>query len=208
MAMTEARVAGVDDVKLVATIAAQGFYQDPVMCWVFPDRASRLDLLHIAFEGLLDTYLPDAGTVHVLDDACASMWRSPTFDYTAPAEPRPVSGRNTEPRNRPSRAALFTADILERFAILSAALEANHPPSPHWYLNVLSTVPDRQGQGLGASTLAPLLAICDVEGVPAYLESSNPRNIPFYERQGFALTGEITLPDCPSLFPMWREPRS
>jgi hypothetical protein len=49
---------------------------------------------------------------------------------------------------------------------------------------------------------------CDAEHAPAYLESSNPDNIPYYQRFGFEITGEITLPDGgPSMWPMWRQPR-
>jgi hypothetical protein len=38
-------------------------------------------------------------------------------------------------------------------------------------------------------------------------ESSNPRNMTLYRRHGFDQTGEIPLPDGPSLYPMWRAPR-
>lgn len=48
---------------------------------------------------------------------------------------------------------------------------------------------------------------CDAEHAPAYLESSNPANIGYYQRFGFEVTGEIVLPDGPSLWPMWRQPR-
>ena len=48
---------------------------------------------------------------------------------------------------------------------------------------------------------------CDAEYAPAYLESSKPDNVPYYLRFGFEVTGEITLPDGPSLIPMWRRPR-
>jgi hypothetical protein len=48
----------------------------------------------------------------------------------------------------------------------------------------------------------------DAEHAPAYLESSNPDNIPYYLRFGFEVTGEILLPDGgPTLTPMWRQPR-
>ena len=48
----------------------------------------------------------------------------------------------------------------------------------------------------------------DAEHAPAYLESSNPDNIPYYMRFGFEVTGEIKLPDGgPSMIPMWRPAR-
>jgi hypothetical protein len=50
--------------------------------------------------------------------------------------------------------------------------------------------------------MAPLLARADQNREAVYLESSNRRNIDFYERQMFKLLNEIQpLPDSP---PMWR----
>ena len=49
---------------------------------------------------------------------------------------------------------------------------------------------------------------CHAEHAPAYLESSNPDNIPYYTRFGYEITGEIKLPDGgPSMWQMWRAPR-
>jgi GNAT superfamily N-acetyltransferase len=86
-------------------------------------------------------------------------------------------------------------------------VEKVHPKEPHWYLAVLGTDPQHQGKGLGSALMAPVLANCDEEGVPAYLESSKERNIPFYERHGFKVTSELQIKNGPSLWPMWRDPR-
>jgi len=48
---------------------------------------------------------------------------------------------------------------------------------------------------------------CDAEHAPGYLESSNPDNIAYYNRFGFEVTGEIAMPDGPTLWSMWRRPR-
>ncbi len=202
--MGEVRDADLRQAELLARITATGFYDDPVMMWVFPVAATRLEQLEIAFAGFVRDFLPDRGTVHVLDDACVTFWRTPDFDYDAPAPTE--ADADADAAQHPSTP--FTPDILERFAILDAAIREVHPHDPHWYLNVISTVPQRQGQGLGGRTLEPVLAICDTDAIPAYLESSNPRNMTLYRRHGFDQTGEITLPDGPSLYPMWRDPRS
>jgi hypothetical protein len=52
-----------------------------------------------------------------------------------------------------------------------------------------------------------VLDLCDREHFPAYLESSKERNVDFYARHGFRVRERITLPDGPSLWLMWREPR-
>ena len=96
---------------------------------------------------------------------------------------------------------------MERLVLLGGTMMANHPHEPHWYLNVVSTVPARQGQGLGTAVLQPILARCDADGTRAYLESTNPRNHTLYHRNGFVDAGELRVEGGPSLTAMWREPR-
>ena len=43
--------------------------------------------------------------------------------------------------------------------------------------------------------------------LPAYLESSNPRNMSLYKRYGFETMGQIKVDDVPPLHPMIREAR-
>jgi hypothetical protein len=51
------------------------------------------------------------------------------------------------------------------------------------------------------------LRTVDAEGAPAYLEASNPANVPLYERYGFCVVGAFTLPDGgPDVVRMWRQP--
>jgi ribosomal protein S18 acetylase RimI-like enzyme len=45
---------------------------------------------------------------------------------------------------------------------------------------------------------------CDSEGLPAYLESTNPRNISLYQRHGFQVMGEIKFGASPVVTPMIR----
>jgi GNAT superfamily N-acetyltransferase len=56
---------------------------------------------------------------------------------------------------------------------------------PHWYLGLLGVSPGYQGQGLGRALLAPVLHRADHEGLPCYLETFVPQNVPFYEHRGF-----------------------
>lgn len=87
------------------------------------------------------------------------------------------------------------------------AIEHEHPEKPHYYLLALGVEPDLQGRGLGSALMGPVLEICDRDGVPAYLESSKERNVPFYERHGFKVTKELVVPfNGPKIWLMWREP--
>ncbi len=51
-----------------------------------------------------------------------------------------------------------------------------------------------------------MLERCDAEGLPSYLETQRRANIPYYERFGFSLKGEVTALDSPPLWLLWREP--
>ena len=46
----------------------------------------------------------------------------------------------------------------------------------------------------------------DVAGIPAYLESNDPRNRDLYLRHGYVVRSVIQLPDGPPLWLMWRAP--
>ena len=48
---------------------------------------------------------------------------------------------------------------------------------------------------------------CNYERLPAYLESTNPRNVPFYESLGFRSIGMIQAGTSPEIVPMLREPQ-
>lgn len=82
-----------------------------------------------------------------------------------------------------------------------------HPTEPHWYLPLIAADPAHQGEGHGDALMTYALERCDRDHAPAYLESSNPRNIPFYQRHGFEPLGVIQVGSSPNLVPMLRPPR-
>ena len=168
------------------------------MRWVFADDPQRRGPMETAFAGLASSFLREHSVLHVVDDACVTMWRGPTFEWT----PAGASDEDDQP-------SPFTPEVQERFKILGEMMEVANPHDrPHWYLNVIATLPSHQGRGLGARALRPMVERFDAAGEPAYLESSNPRNMTLYRRHGFEELGDpIDLPDGPSLYPMWREPR-
>lgn len=98
---------------------------------------------------------------------------------------------------------------LFKFINIVERINRHQPKVPHAYLSVLGTHSDSRGRGLGGTVISKFLAECDEKGLPAYLESSNKRNIPFYERHGFVVQEELPgLPDdCPPITIMWREAR-
>jgi ribosomal protein S18 acetylase RimI-like enzyme len=82
-----------------------------------------------------------------------------------------------------------------------------HPAEPHWYLPVIGVDPAHQGRGYGGALMKHALEQCDRDHAPAYLESSNPRNISLYQRHGFDALGTIQVGASPPVVPMLRKAR-
>jgi GNAT superfamily N-acetyltransferase len=89
------------------------------------------------------------------------------------------------------------------FSILEQ-MDAAHPTYSHWYLPWLGVDPDRQGMGFGGELLRRCLEIVDADRLPAFLETPNPRTIPFYERHGFRTIGAARAGNCPPVTSMLR----
>jgi GNAT superfamily N-acetyltransferase len=102
----------------------------------------------------------------------------------------------------------YVASHLKSTLQLINMMESMHPHEPHWYLATLGTDPEVQGKGIGSALMRVVLGHCDDEGLPAYLESSKERNVPFYSRHGFKVVKEVPIPGGgPKIWTMWREPR-
>jgi GNAT superfamily N-acetyltransferase len=112
------------------------------------------------------------------------------------------------PADYDTRLKEVTGPAYDRACELDAALEARHPLDAHHYLAFLAVHPDHQGHGVGSALLDRHHARLDRAGIPAYLEANDPRNRDLYRRHGYVCSSEITLPDGPSIWPMWRAPMS
>jgi ribosomal protein S18 acetylase RimI-like enzyme len=178
------------DAAALADSLADAFFDDPVMSWILTDEANR--------RRRLAHYLPRATVWTTPDRSAAALWSPPGQAIMAPT---------TILRYLPDLVGALGRHTLRALRTLNH-VERQHPKERHWYLGVLGTRTAAQGKGLGSAVLGPVLARCDSEGLPAYLESSKYSNIAFYRRHGFEVTGEIALPfGGPSVWPMWRDPR-
>jgi GNAT superfamily N-acetyltransferase len=197
------RKATAADVPQLAAMLARAFDDDPVAMYLFPDgRRRRAGLRRFFSIQLRSTFLRDdecytTGEVGG-DISGGALWSSPG---------RPKAGTRELLRLLPILPLLGRR--LPTALQFLGAIEAKHPKDrPHFYLGVLGTDPPWQGKGIGSALLMPVLERCDAEGIPAYLESSKERNVPFYGRHGWEVTEELDPPGGgPRLWLMWREPR-
>ena len=92
------------------------------MSWLFPDDARRLGRLTFMFGGLVRDMLPDAGVVHLADDASAALLASTRLRARAHRRRPGRSGGRRRPHP-------FTPDELERLGILGATMMAETTPT-------------------------------------------------------------------------------
>lgn len=168
-------------------ILCDAFVEDAPMRWMFPGPSERRRVSAGRLFEQLVAASAEAGELALSGTAAAAVW------LPIPAGVHPVPPPEQE--------------VPERVRIMLETLAPHHPTDrAHLYLALLGVTPAQQGRGLGGALLAERLRRADAEGLPAYLEASSSRNVPLYERHGFRrLSGPVTLPDGPSLWPMWRE---
>jgi ribosomal protein S18 acetylase RimI-like enzyme len=66
-------------------------------------------------------------------------------------------------------------------------------PEPHWYLMIVGVDPELQNGGVGSALVKEGLTQADQSGHPCYLETSEKRNLAFYERLGFVVLEQASL---------------
>jgi len=183
-----------EELKRRATsVLVLAFAGDPMTRWVWRDPATYLGVFPefaMAFGGRAF----DHRSAFIAEDcAGAALWLPPGVEPDGAA-----LGALIE-RTAPSKLAQDIAAVLEQ-------MERYHPREPHWYLPLIGVDPARQNEGHGARLMRRALDAADRDGVPAYLESANPKNLPFYQRLGFERLGTIESGSSPPLFPMLRKP--
>ncbi|MEU2791605.1 GNAT family N-acetyltransferase [Streptomyces sp. NPDC007100] len=188
--------ATLDDARPVSRTLARAFDDDPMMRWFFPDGSSRDAGLNRYFTTLFTRQYAHHGVCE-RTDAAAAFWVPPEGQEKAVPDAETIQELQDILGDR----ALLFRDAVE-------AAAKHTPTEPHWYLAVIGADPAARGQGHGAALLRSGLAKADAAGLPAYLESSKPANLPVYEHFGFTVREEIQLPGGgPVLWSMRREPR-
>ncbi|UNS98902.1 GNAT family N-acetyltransferase [Streptomyces tubbatahanensis] len=171
------------------------FRTDPVSRWIFPEeehREARHPELFGAFLACAHAY----GTAEMTDDGEAlALWFDVRDGALRGGGELAAALGHVDPGNA-------------RLSALGEATDEGHPHEDHAYLQAIAVTPGRQCRGIGGALLRHRLAVCDRQGLPAYLEASSPRSRSLYERHGFAVRGSgIQLPaDGPVMWPMWRDP--
>lgn len=169
-----------------------GFADDPGCRRLYPDPEQYLTFFP-EFVRLYGGAAFDHGGAHVNDGIGAALWIAPNAHPDGEAIDDLIE-RSVDAASRP--------ELFEVYAVMSGG----HPQEPAWFLPLISVDPFVRGSGLGSALMEYGLAVCDRDGVPAYLGSTHRRNIPFYERFGFERVRTIEIGGHPPVYPMLRRP--
>jgi ribosomal protein S18 acetylase RimI-like enzyme len=182
-----------DEARAVDTIVL-AFVGDPMTRWVWPQSHQYLAVMARFVRAFGAAAFSHGGAFCSDDYAGAALWLPPGVhpDQERMGE---LMESTASPAAREAGAGLF-----EQMA-------KYHPKEPHWYLPLIGVDPAQQGRGHGEALMRYALERFDREQLPAYLESTNSRNISLYHRHGFEELGSIQVGSSPPLVPMLRRPR-
>lgn len=192
----EPRIATADDLDGISATLASAFAEDPLWGWAFPGGA-----------GLEAWWRFFAGS------ALRYPWTWVSGDFAAVSVWIPPGGIELTEEEEAAMGPLLRDLVGERadkVMALMNAFDQNHPPDPpHYYLSLLGVHETQRGQGHGMALLAEnLRTIDETDGLPAYLESSNPANDARYAGHGFQPVGEVERPGGGAKgTTMWRDGR-
>lgn len=172
-------------------VLARAFADDPLYSYAIPDPERRRRILPVYFSagacygslyGALDLApgAPDG----------AAVWVAP--------EGAEMTTERLTAAGFPAALALFEVEERARLAYAGAhlaGLRRQAVPGPHWYLMLIGVEPAYQGRGVGARLLREGLMRADQARLPCYLETTQPRNVAFYERHGFTVVSTGELPE-------------
>jgi ribosomal protein S18 acetylase RimI-like enzyme len=194
MSVGTIKTATFSDKENIIDTLVLSFSADPVERWLYPGPRAYLTNFPIFLTAFAAKTFESEKAYYVNDYAGAALWLPPNVDL------------DDEAINTSLEQTLDKQRQPDAFALLEQ-MSRYHPHEPHWYLAIIGVDAAQQGQGVGSMLMQHSLALCDSDRALAYLESTNPKNIPFYERHGFELLGTIQVGASPPMFPMLRKPQ-
>ena len=185
------------DLPFIVESLIAGFAHDPLYAWLYPDPTIRPSRLRETFELVTGAALQRGHLYTNRDRTAAATWTPPDVALLDDADER-------EFLDMISR---HIGDRREDVVAGMSSLAGHATTAPHFTLHNVAVRADAQGRGVGSELLEPVLSRCDEDGIQVHLDSSNARNVRFYERLGFAVVAEVTVPGGgPVMRAMTRQP--
>ena len=175
--------------RAAATVLADAFIDDPGWVAVGPrGKSARHRFIYRTCLGAIRVgerwcgpswcAMREGEPVAVLTGCAPGLWPPPpvrTLGYLAPG---PI---------------LAGPGTLLRSLQTERVIEGAHPEYDHFLVWMFAVAPAHQRTGLGGQLMRAALAEADLTGVPAYLWTGNPDNLPYYRSHGFDVIHEAPI---------------
>jgi ribosomal protein S18 acetylase RimI-like enzyme len=201
-AASNPRRATLEDAVALSKLFASAFVDDPLFDYMVRTGAGRTAALETFFREILSARDIPQGEVWMSPDGNACVC------WLKPDARRSPGGLVQKLSWLPFFIRVFGPARFTRGMAILEAMDKTHPSEPHFYLAFIAVSSEYRGAGLGSRILKATLKQVDAAGMAAYVESSNPKNAPFYERGGFVAQKNIAPVGAPPLIGMWRNART
>ena len=177
------RQAILQDAASIAELIAAAFRDDPILRWLIPDARWRHGIVADYFRSAVrHLYLPHE-QVYLTEDVSGAALCLPAGVTVGSPPLLDELGLAWRLCTACGLGGLLRAHTLQ------ATVHASRPAEPHFYVHALGVRPSQQGRGVGSALLRQVTGHCDRCKFRAYLENTNERNLPLYERYGFRVLG-------------------
>lgn len=195
------------DIAKAGAVLADAFRHDPVWTKIFEREANDDRKMGAWYEGSI-RYCLKYGMVYATSEHLEGIAGCVPGEFADMTVWRMIwSGASGSGVKMGIRMAMRALKMAAVFEPLEADRRANMKGRAYIYLMIIGVASQHQGQGLGGKLLRALFEKSERAGIPLYLETETERNARMYERLGFRLINQISLPVL--ALPVWemvREP--
>lgn len=163
-----------------ASVLARAFFDYELMAFVAPEPRRRERGVRALYDALLADGLAHGEVFTTTDGAGVACWLPPGREHLGFLRQLRAGMISVPIRFGPSAFRRLIA-----YDSLGRAMHHELAPMPHWYLSVIGVDPERQGQGIAARLLQPILQRADDSALPCYLETHREANVRIYRKHGF-----------------------
>lgn len=191
-----AQAATSDHPSVIATLS-DAFITDPALSYIVPNETARAKMLPKLFALLVPDDAKSGTVMRSGNDEAAALWRNPGMAKDAGGTSLALMWNMLR---------IFGLAI-PRASTVADAIATHLPDGRYHYLHFVGVRSAHQGKGWGGAIIREGLARADADGLPTWLETATPENVPLYQRLGFVTQVEWDIPKGgPHFWGMMRHP--
>ncbi len=177
-----------EHVDIISELSAKAYYDDPLFSSFFPDVSKRMNLKYLFRMGFIQAF--KYGEIYATSDLTGvASWlpHEKAIFSTLDMIKNGIFSFVFKAKGRDLKKIINYDDFCKR-------KHEQHAHFPHWYLQNIAVEPDYQGKGHASLLLKGMLDKIDEQNLPCYLETQNKKNVSMYQKFGFKVLEETTVP--------------